>query len=123
MIQVVSNKFKVATKDKYTLKWFIECVCGFTLYEEEHEAYYFQGTSQGYLTTVAIDAEEVVELNIPKFPLEEHGFVEVGFDAYIQTLLTSDLIYWEIDTESIEGSNCVTTVTSNSVSSQRLILQ
>ena len=122
MIQIVSNKFKVATKDKYTLKWFIECVCGFTLYKEENESYYFQGTSQGYLTTVAIDAEEVSELNIPKFSLED-GFVEVGFDSYIQTLLTSNLLYWEIDTESIEGSNCVTTVTSNLISSQRLILQ
>ena len=119
MIQVVSNKFKVKCKE-YTLKWFIECVCGFTLYEED-EFYYFQGANQEYLTTLALDIEEVTDLDIPKFPLED-GLIEVGFDVYIQLLLTSDLIYWEIDTESINGSNCVTTITSNSINSQRLVL-
>ena len=123
MIQVVSNKFKVASKDRYTLKWFIECVCGFVLYEEEDNTYYFQGTNQGYLTTVAIELEEVEELSIPFFKLEEEGLIEVKFDLYIQTLLTSDLIYWEINTESTEEENCVTIVgTDNKIKTQRLLL-
>ena len=123
MIQVVSNKFKIKSENKYTIKWFIECVCGFNLYEEENEFYYFQGANTGYLTTVAIEAEEVTEPNIPTFKLEEEGLVEVGFDVYIQTILASDLLYWEIDTECTKGYNYVTSVNvDGSIKSQRLAL-